>query len=505
MAIRCFTMLSALCMAVLSAATHNICLIGTTGWVNCDAGKDPASFSGFDVELFRLAASRAGWTEDKMAMNMDMDSDMDSDKFVYKFVCHSHNAGWSALANLLVKDDTMSECACASGAFALTSTRMRTGVRFSYPYYRTGLGVVIKTGGKLIDIWAFFRPFTVELWISFLITIVVVPLLAFVTEQLMLRGVLFINMDTLKEAHQATYNSILAVFNLKVYNVKSFASQLTIVVFCFLVMITMATYVANLAAALAIVGFDIRYSHITSLRGRAVASHSSYSSILMSAYGIPAKYLDFDGMDTWVDVNRALVNGTLDAYVMDLPEIGYYIMNHNDNCAVRLLPEKYGSLDFGYLFHKDFPSDALDTFNTALFDTIENNQVEEMGNKYLLFLGALSKCTHASDTDAVQFMQLAGLWILQGAALGFAIVSCIVAIAWRMIRHDNPDNRKLSSIFVRAPSHGSLASQPSLNQISERDAVSAVPRRLQRPSNAVQPFTHHEPVKVVDCDVGTPI
>ncbi|KXZ47488.1 hypothetical protein GPECTOR_35g926 [Gonium pectorale] len=335
----------------------------------------------------------------------------------------------------------MPTCAAGSGAFALSSTRQALGIQFSYPYYRTGLGVVIPTGQKQIDLFAFFKPLRIEVWLAFIGNRLLHA--QWLVEQLMTEGTVFLDWDSLYEARQATYASMLAVFNLSVFKVRSLSAQLLILVFCFMVMIVMATYVANLAAALTAITMSQRFSSISDLRGRRVAAHSTYAPTLLSSYGVQANPLDFDGLPTFEDIIKAFRNNTMDAYVMDLPEIGYYVMAHNDACSV------YGFIDFGFLFHKDLDPKMVAAFNTALFMTMEGNLVEQLASKFLLFLGALDKCASASENDAIEFKQLAGLWIIMASAIGFAFISCTISIVRRLLRADpSTDERKLSSVFV---------------------------------------------------------
>ncbi|GLC44754.1 hypothetical protein PLESTM_001639200 [Pleodorina starrii] len=324
----------------------------------------------------------------------------------YQFVCYSQGAGWSALARKLATNGTLTSCAVGSGSFALSSTRLQMGLQLSYPYYRTGLGVLIATGSKQIDMFAFIKPFTIEVWLAFLATILLVPLLAWLVEQLMEEGVVLVDWDSLYEARQATYSSILAVFNLTVYKVKSFAAQVLIITFCFVNLIVMATYVANLAAALTNISMSKGFEDIADLRGRRVAAHSTYQPIITSSYGVLPKALDFDGPPTFDELRTALTNRSLDAYVMDLPEIGYWTVARNDDCAVRLLPRAYALIDFGYLFHRDFDPASFAAFNAALFSALEANHVEQLAAKFLLFLGALDKCAAASASGAVTFHQV---------------------------------------------------------------------------------------------------
>lgn len=424
-----------------------ICLMPTTGWCECSPDDDPSAFTGFDVELFRETARLAGWTE-------SVGSDT---KASYRFVC-TQGLIWPDIVEKLANESLYDECAGAAGEFVQNSARWDMGVHFSTPYYRTGLAVLIKTGGLEFNSWAFMKPFQPSLWIVFIVTIVSVPMIVWVYEQLNRHGFITLGYESVDDMRQATYTSMLAVFNLSVFKVKSFAAQLTILCFCFLIMITMATYVANLAAALAVVNIAVQFDSIHELVGKKVATHFIYQDRLKALYNIDTTELEFSGVESWNDVRSKLTSGVLDAYVMDFPQVGYYTVAYNDDCTVRLLPRLYSDLQFGFMFHKNMSTDNVAVFNQALLLALEANKVEDFGSRYLLFEGALDQCTTSSDTRAINVQQLAGLWVIIGAVLGLSFLLSVIMVVRRMRdKKVSPVQRSLRSIFVKPGSAQHLA------------------------------------------------
>ncbi len=53
-----------------------------------------------------------------------------------------------------------------AGAFTATTARVQLGVRFSWPYMHSSLGVVVaaKGGEVTYDRWAFLKPFAPSIW-----------------------------------------------------------------------------------------------------------------------------------------------------------------------------------------------------------------------------------------------------------------------------------------------------------------------------------------------------
>lgn len=436
-----------------SAATLNVCLVQSSQWVVCDPSQPASTYTGFDVLFFRDAAQRAGWFEVG-------NSGATAAAVTYQFVCT--NELWSAVSDSLLDANPALNCTVAAGLFVPTSQRMQLGIQMSLPYYRTGLVALLKNGDSSVDSWAFMKPFTPLLWVIFLITVVIVPVFVWIWEALHVRGYITLSLGTLEEMRQATYTSMLAVFNLNVFKVKSVAAQITILCFCFLVLITMATYVANLAAALTVVNFDQQYKTLKHLRGRRVATSSLYHDNLKKLYGIDSSVVDWSGGDTFSAVKRNLTEDELDAYILDYPGLGYYVMSNNSDCSVRLLAGTYSDIMVSYLFHRNFTTVGLHEFNTGLVGSLEANKVEELGEVWLTFQNAHSRCTSDKKHASVSLKQLAGLWVILVSVLGFsALLTCIEVIRRLMSNDVPPHERRLSSIFVKPGTsiHGMLSAQ----------------------------------------------
>ncbi|GFH15716.1 adenylate kinase, partial [Haematococcus lacustris] len=102
------------------------------------------------------------------------------------------------MASLLAKDsrESYEQCAMAVGGFTVTEQRIRAGAQFSWPYLRSGLGVLVAlpTNPNVYDPWAFLRPFDRSVWAAVLATIFTVPMVLFVVENIMQTGRLPVGM-----------------------------------------------------------------------------------------------------------------------------------------------------------------------------------------------------------------------------------------------------------------------------------------------------------------------
>lgn len=109
---------------------------------------------GFDVDLIRWVAAYNGWLEDPGPNAAHQNS---SSVYFY-FNCTTLRV--APVVDILTSNNTFNQCSMGAGSFTITTARWLLGTRFSYPYFRTGLGVLIATQSTttLFNPWAFLQP-----------------------------------------------------------------------------------------------------------------------------------------------------------------------------------------------------------------------------------------------------------------------------------------------------------------------------------------------------------
>jgi ABC-type amino acid transport substrate-binding protein len=92
---------------------------------------------------------------------------------------------FSTLVASLTQAD--SACTAAAAGITITTEREAQGVQFSYPYMKSALGVLVQSNPQSSTGWGFLKPFTWQLWLALLLTLICFPPMVFSLEFLSLR------------------------------------------------------------------------------------------------------------------------------------------------------------------------------------------------------------------------------------------------------------------------------------------------------------------------------
>lgn len=125
----------------------------------------PSDYSGYDIEAFRLAATGLGFQEGTN----------------YTFLCLPFYDMIESLKN------GTGPCDVGMGGLTITVARQGAGIKFSYPTYGAGLGIMVRTSSVSTTGWGWVTPFTWDLWLAVGLTVLIFPLFLFVIEFLSLK------------------------------------------------------------------------------------------------------------------------------------------------------------------------------------------------------------------------------------------------------------------------------------------------------------------------------
>jgi hypothetical protein len=153
----------------------------------------------------------------------------------FYFVCLTYRVA-PLIANLTA-NNSMSTCAMGAGALTITAARWSAGVVFSYPFFRTGLGVMVSTQPQIVvyDAWAFLKPFHWSIWLALAINLACIPFVVWLVENLVRTGSIPFHRDSIDDIGYAIYTTFLTVFNLDIVRLLTLPAQIIIVCFCFMV------------------------------------------------------------------------------------------------------------------------------------------------------------------------------------------------------------------------------------------------------------------------------
>jgi len=340
-------------------------------------------------------------------------------------------------------------CDAYIAAATITAERKMSGVKFAHPYYQGSLGIMIKNQKDLVAGWNWVQPFSTELWVAIIITILVWPTFLFVIELISISKTWGKAGDAVRGVEEASWQALWCVTFGDTIDVVSIGARVAAVTFGLLALVITSTYTANLAAFLTLSKFA-GINSVEDLRGRLVASTSAYISNLEAAFGwfgVLTKNISSDSTESLKAIVGEVSSGALTAFLYDLPMLRSVVGSYDDptisesgQCPVRLLPETVLPFAFGLAFPKQTSMDLVDEFSVAIIKLQEDVKDGTQGNVITgLAAKALnenSKCLEDSlsggNNDKITFESVYGLWVIAGCGL---LLGFIIALGVRVYRN----------------------------------------------------------------------
>jgi polar amino acid transport system substrate-binding protein len=352
--------------------------------VFCDPNRPSATYSGFDVELWRRIAGPG------VAV-----SDAFRDRG-YEFRC------LDSLAALLAGAAPGGGCDLAMGSITMTEERIAAGSRYSFPYYLSALGVLVKSEPATASGWGWVRPFSWQLWAALGATLLVYPLILALIE--------FGSLKTRVRARElgpgyfeAIIRSMWTLTGGETLEVSSAGAKLASVCFAFTALILAATYTANLASELTVSSLTSSISSVEALRGRAVLTDTIYAPRLLAHHGIAALEAPLSSAAAGRAAAEQVLSGSLAAVVNDFP----YLLRASASqpgCVLRVLPWRIEEFNYAIVVSADFPEELLQKLDVAILTLQENNELEVLKERFNV-LGDLC-ADAATETQAVQLQSV---------------------------------------------------------------------------------------------------
>jgi hypothetical protein len=179
--------------------------------------------------VFRRAATDVGWTEGTQ----------------YNFACKDNTT--QSIVDGLAGDS--GECDAFIASITITSERKEQGVKFAFPYYKGSVGILVKTEKGTVSGWNWVQPFSMDLWVAIIVTMLIWP-----------AAIFFIELGSLKRrirkreaafgVEEATWQSLWTLQHGEGMDVTSLGARVAVMCFAFASLILGSSYTANLAAFL---------------------------------------------------------------------------------------------------------------------------------------------------------------------------------------------------------------------------------------------------------------
>lgn len=377
--------------------------ICTSEWspgVKCLGLRDPLKWSGYEIQVFKALMPVMGWTYDMI-----------------EWRCLE----WTEMEQLLLKTN---QCDIAPAGMWPERWYINNGMRFSVATVGASKGILVRNEESSPGIWYFFSAMDLSVWLALLGTALCIGLILWLFEV----GTRSLVKETMYPTDMV-WMSLSRPVGLGEGRVISNISNLALLMWGFLGFIVMALYCANLTANLTISQILSRISNVNDLQGRSVATWKDYQEELVNSYRLETIGFPWDNTEDEAVMVDGLVRGDYDALVLDYSTLAVI---DADNCKTKLLPSQFDLIDQSVGFPKSSwqREGLLDTFNLALRELKEFGTIEDLQNEYIYL--PLAECK-SGDTStgysSVSWEQVAGLWIILGATVGFG---CLWIISYRL-------------------------------------------------------------------------
>lgn len=337
----------------------------------------------------------------------------------------------------------------AAGAIHITYERLDS-MTFSHSYYDTGYVVVVQRPPDTINIWAFFRPFSRDLWVCVIVELIIVGVLFFLMEAPFLTvqeggdsdvtdGPPWAFIDSL-------YWSVSALTGTLDKAPRTWAGKIVMLAHGWFFLIIVASYTANLASVLTAASIapsiqswnDVtaggKQNKIALPRG---FTHADFLSFETKHHGFQ---FDVDYYDTYQQALQATIAGTNAASISfhDEAIVQYYLINDMqklpnsaDRCKLLTVGARFAPVGYGFAFGLD--SVAFIAFSQAIIRLKEEGEVEKILLKYGVGSKAAAQiqslCPLTSSTTELFFKDFHGLCIMTGVICGAALIVMAVSKA----------------------------------------------------------------------------
>jgi len=373
----------------------------------------PTSFSGLSIEMFRLAAMEGlGWREGQN----------------YEFRCLDSDTP-TVLKEQIINEDGICDAFVASTT--ITSARTESGVVWAYPYWSGSIGVMTKSVPSTTKGWGWTKPFTWDLWVGILVTVVGLPIIIYFLELLAIKRRVTVQ-ETLRGYSEALWRVMWVTIHGETMNVSMVSSRVALIMFAFAALILGASYTANLAAFLTLRSFG-SVDSIFDLNGLAVATVEVYQPRIQSRYGVMTIEATINSVDDIFEQADQIARGNLAAFLIDA-EVASYIVANYPECRIRLLPNTIEPYDYGLAFNTRVNPEIVESFSLSILRLVEDGRMADFGRRFLyedspcLAQGRIS----SDDTSQISFQQVYGLWVLLAGGI---FVGALILIGIRIYRN----------------------------------------------------------------------
>ncbi|KAF7088781.1 hypothetical protein CFC21_091850 [Triticum aestivum] len=337
-------------------------------------------------------------------------------------------------------DDIISRIAtnaldAAVGDFAIVRNRTKIA-EFTQPYIEAGLVIVAPVRKANSNAWAFFKPFTLEMWCVTGTLFIFVGVVVWILEH-----------RTNEEFRGSPRRQILTIFWFSFStmffahreNTVSALGRFVLIIWLFVVLIINSSYTASLTSILTVQQLATGITGLDNLVASALPigypAGKFVRNYLIDELNIPeSRLVPLSTVEEYANaLNRGPKDGGVAAVVDEMPCVEIFLSTH---CNFRIVGQEFTKEGWGFAFQRDSPLAA--DLSTAILQLSESGQLQRIHDEWL------TDPTCGDDDSGLGAVRLGlgsfwGLFLLCALICVFALMVYFARICWQYSRYSSSE------------------------------------------------------------------
>jgi ABC-type amino acid transport substrate-binding protein len=401
---------AALCVVFLEAQVVNIPAVNLPPFMIINTNQTgPARYRGFAVDLQAEIFRRVG-------VNLTINY-YDTPDGQYGGIT---NGTWTGIiGEILYKNASFSMA-------ALTNTKQRsTVIDFTYSYLDSGLTIMVQKADTS-NLWNFLTPFTWRVWLTLIGTIFFMSVLMWAFDHLSPYGFHRSYKDHQKnemDYRSALLNSFRVLADQDAEPGRSFSTRIIILGYCLFSVIVLASYIANLAAALTTAKLNVKVTSLEDIKKYsyrfASVPASSAENFFLTNPNVADLVNNIVYFNSLNDAIQGVRDGKVDAVVWNQNALQYAASR--PPCDTLTVGDLFNPTNYGIALPKG--SNWTTPFNLAILSMREDGTIDNLYSKWWT-AGAVCS-TDTSLSGSLDLVNMGGLWVLLAIFIALGIIALI--------------------------------------------------------------------------------
>lgn len=347
--------------------------------------------------------------------------------------------------------------ACDLFASGLGSTEERAtllGLQFTSPIMQAPMSALIHAPVESRGMWEFFKPLTLELWCTMLMTVVVVPI-AVVGMELILSDTRYRHerwrwrgrMSMVHAFGQGVWESAGHFIHTHHFPARTLPGRVLVATYAFVTLVFTNTYLANLAAWTTADRIQNSIDSFDDLLGQPVATITAFQTSVEDVLGLEAVPLSVPRGMTWdVAVEQWLKADAFPAVVFYQHSL-QFVLARDTTRSLRMLDDRARVLDTVFAFRRTYNNETVKrAVRESFLYMLESGRLSDLQDEFVPDVPE-ALALETAPLVPVPLFPLMGVWVIDGAAL--AVAAILVCIRARRVR-TRPFDKSSRNVIMRA-------------------------------------------------------